>query len=249
MVTIDVQAAVEEGLRAGRKERYFREIGNFYPSEALVCHRKMVANILGTSEEDDNAPLGLFKMAVAAEDALITTLREYARNDEKISSVDDQVRVLGTFMDVNIRGYADFVVRYADGTKWVGEIKSTNNIGKMMNSNEPQVQHRAQLMLYLGILGIPSGAVVYVDRSDVSKIHQFDEDFDQDFFDDIIDHYQQAYDYIRVSKQVPPPEPSKYMPWECHFCSMRNTCIKERNKTNPNHGQTKILDVFRRISK
>ena len=225
MSEVDVYAILDEVLNHQRERDSAprkRVAGVFYPSEAMQCQRKIFMNVMRPEESaKETFPLGLFAMAKAVEGEMTSLLKiKYPL------LVHDQVRVDVDTNGFTIHGYADVVLKNGDGkVVWVGEIKSTRGIEIKKKEGVASNHHRAQLHLYLNFLKCWDGAVVYVERGDLLKLVQFDEQLDLDFVDKILKHFESAHVYIK-DDEVPPPMPVEQ--WECRYCAFQKSCTEDR---------------------
>ena len=91
-----------------------------------------------------------------------------------IAKVETQLRVEDAVLDVT--GYADIKLEYLDGSIEIAEVKSQNSrafwymIGDPKKGRAPQgayEHHKMQVLIYMHILGIERGRLVYVSKDDL----------------------------------------------------------------------------------
>jgi CRISPR/Cas system-associated exonuclease Cas4 (RecB family) len=218
---IDVFDTVEEVLKAQAEKNQHapRQVGIFYPSEALQCPRKCYFSVMCPEEAAaSDLPHGLFYMAKAVEAAIIGQVRL-----KHGLLVEEQKRlVLKIAPGVTLHGYLDFCLVNGKGkVKEIFEIKSTAMLKYMLKETEPKQHHKAQLMCYLHGFKAMEGAVVYVERGDLGKIKQFDVQYDEEFWDRIVEHFKAVAKAMKA--EVPPP-PKPIEKWECNYCAFRKLC-------------------------
>jgi hypothetical protein len=74
--------------------------------------------------------------------------------------------------ELNVSGYADLVLSNGEGKK-VYELKSKNSraFWYMVDKKEgANIQHKKQLWIYLKVLGIDEGSIVYVEKDTLSIV-------------------------------------------------------------------------------
>jgi len=231
---INIQEEIELGLQPKTK-RYDRRPGVFYPTESFVCNRRLYFRQMNEpTYEGSKLPLGLFKMGVAAELGVIEalTIALEPRGYEVVS----QKRAEYKKGDIDVHGFADFVVTSPEGEMYVGEIKSTTS-KVQMKSIYPQTGHKGQLMCYLGIFGIPKGCVLYVDRSNIGKTNQIRIPYSQESFDTIMGNFQSVIESVK--DEVAPPGYDKPT-YECKYCEYKHKCSRSTSEKS----QSKYASMF-----
>jgi len=238
---IDAQHEIELGLTPKTK-RYDRRPGVFYPTESFICQRRLYFRLTNTpAREGSKPPLGLFKMGVAAELAVIEALT-VALEPRGYTIVSQQQARYKTGR-IDIHGFADFVVTDPDGEQYVGEIKSTTSKAQLKSST-PQKYHYGQLQCYLGIFGIPQGCVLYVDRSDICKTNQIRRPFSQEDFDTIMGNFESVLDNINDGEA---PDGYSKPVYECRYCEYNHRCSRSAQAKKSNKYasmfQTKLKEL------
>lgn len=140
------------------QKREEREITSWHISKIGSCMRGMYLERLGVKPdtEFDNRTLRVFSCGHHFEEWFINILKE-----NKEIKIEEQVRVKCEKLGVS--GYADFVAEYGE-IKKVYEIKSKHSKGFGWL---PQRQHQYQLWLYLKVLGIKEGGLIYLSKDDL----------------------------------------------------------------------------------
>ena len=99
----------------------------------------------------------------------------------------------------------------------IWEIKSTKNL--YYQKNEPSDYHPEQLNLYLGLLGLGKGHIVYIDKRDLSvAVHELE--FDEELFKESVERIKELRRHIKKDEE-PDADPKS---WECGICSYQDEC-------------------------
>ena len=159
-MNIPVQEILNKTIREGREKR---EITSWQVSKLGSCLRGIYLERLGVKpdREFDDRTLRVFNVGKMFEDWFISLL------GQKGLKAETQVRVED--LELNVSGYADLVAEYK-GEKKVYEIKTkhSNAFHYMRKEGKPMRQHQYQSWIYLYLLGIKEGAIIYLSKDDLS---------------------------------------------------------------------------------
>ena len=129
--------------------------------------------------------------------------------------------------NIKVRGRVDVLFN----EKYIIELKTTNNLKKWNSElriheemKAPYDDHVLQLMLYLGMLKLKHGYIVYVEKNTL-KTKTFRVDFNLDVYEKAITRIVELHNYL-VNDKLPPAEALKNpnMRWQCRFCEFREKC-------------------------
>ena len=99
----------------------------------------------------------------------------------------------------------------------IWEIKSTKNL--YYQKSEPSDYHPEQLNLYLGLLRLGKGHIVYIDKRDLSvAVHELE--FDKELFKESVERIKELRRHIKKDEE-PDADPKN---WECGICSYQDEC-------------------------
>ena len=160
-MTIPIQDILNKTIGAKKEER---EIKHWHPSKIGSCMRGVYLERLGVKpdEEFDERTLRVFDVGHIFEDWIINILKK----DDSLK-IETQVRVEDAELDIS--GYADALIEY-NGEKKLYEIKSKHSraFHYMQKMGEGANRHHEyQLWLYMKILNIENGAILYVSKDDL----------------------------------------------------------------------------------
>jgi CRISPR/Cas system-associated exonuclease Cas4 (RecB family) len=220
-----VHDVIETALEAESKkhEHRPRKPGVFFPTDSFKCPRQVYYSVISPElAAVDRLPLGLFHMAKKAEEGII----EMVRVTYGDALVEQQYIDMEVAPGIQIHGYLDFAIKNAKGKiSHVFEVKSTANISYTMKEEKAKIHHRGQLQVYLQCLKVLTGSVVYVERGDLLKMKQFEEEYDEELWTLILDKFKHINEAMERGE---PPEPDPTEKWECRYCSYQKVCSETR---------------------
>lgn len=159
---IPIQKLLNEEIEKSRQEK--KEITSWRPSRLGACLRGIYFERLGVEgEEFDERTLRVFNVGNMFEEWIIGLIEKCP--DIKI---EKQVRIEDK--ELGVSGYVDMVAEY-QGVKKAYEIKSrqSKSFWWMKNNGEgANEQHKKQLWIYLKVLGIEEGGIIYISKDDLS---------------------------------------------------------------------------------
>jgi PD-(D/E)XK nuclease superfamily len=146
-----------------RRKKSFAPSGLFYGSGA--CAKRWYLSFEGGMYDAKAGPLQLANMK--------NGIKSHERIQEAMlkSGVASKVEIEVRSEDPPIFGFADALVSY-DELEWVGEIKTTShkNFEYRVNTNKIADYHLGQMLIYMYILEIPRGVVIY-ESKDTNELH------------------------------------------------------------------------------
>lgn len=158
-MNIPIQQLINNAVR----EREKKEITSWHISRLGSCLRGLYYERIGAKPdtEFDDRTLRVFEVGKMFEDWVVGKL------ETQPIKIDTQVRVEDKKLGVS--GYADVVATYKDTTK-VYELKTkhSRSFWYMKKEGKPMRQHEYQLWMYLWLLNIEEGALIYISKDDLS---------------------------------------------------------------------------------
>lgn len=163
---IPIQEIINKKIIQAREERTHK-IESWHCSKLGQCLRGVYFERLGIKPDKEftERELRIFDVGKMFENWIIGLIK-----DQKGVDWDTQVRVEDK--DLNVSGLADLVVGY-DGTKKVYELKSKHSRAFWYMSDKGEGanrQHEYQLWLYLKLLKIQEGSIIYISKDDLSML-------------------------------------------------------------------------------
>lgn len=160
-MTIPFQDLIDKEVR---KDREPREQKSWHPSALGSCLRGAYFQRLGVKAdtEFDDRTLRVFHCGNLFESWLVELIKKTELTIEEQVRVEDE--------KLNVSGYADIVASNKEGKK-VYEVKSkhSRSFWYMVKKGEgAMLQHQMQLWLYLHLLGIDEGNIIYLSKDDLS---------------------------------------------------------------------------------
>lgn len=153
---------IDQSLLKKQAERTKKEQTTWHASSLGGCLRGVYFKRLGVKPDKgfDAKTLRIFKMGRLIEDFYRGLLEEQAG-----LKVENEVYVRDE-KELGVSGYADVVVE-KDGEKEVLELKSinTNSYNYMTHGSGAKIGHKMQLWIYLHLLGIDIGRIVYIEKN------------------------------------------------------------------------------------
>lgn len=154
---------LDEKDNSFRKKKSFAPSGLFYGSGA--CAKRWYLSFEGGMYDSKAAPLQLANMK--------NGIKSHERIQEAMlkSGAAKEVEIEVRLDDPPIFGFADALMDHAD-IEYVGEIKTTShkNFEYRVNTNKIASYHLGQMLIYMYILGINHGVVIY-ESKDTNELH------------------------------------------------------------------------------
>ena len=155
MIEIPLQRIINEAVKEKRENK---EISSWHISKIGSCPRGVYLERQGLKPDEDfsDRQLRVFSVGKHFEEWFVGLLQ--GREGVK---AETQVRVEDKRLGVS--GYADLLLETQEGKK-VYEIKTqhSKSFWYYDNQKKPQDHHRYQLWMYLYLLGVEEGSIVYL---------------------------------------------------------------------------------------
>lgn len=209
------------------QENEKKEINSWHISKIGSCLSGLYLERLGATPEKslDSRTLRVFEAGKMFESWVI----EKIKNTEGYK-FEEQVRVEDKNLDVS--GYADILVTKPNGEKEVVELKSQHSraFWYMDKSGKPNRQHQMQLWMYLYLLNIENGKLVYVSKDDLAIAEYVVELNDEELKVETLGRLEILN---RAWKEKLPPRPNEdETAWENKYCRFHKQCKHQDNYLN-----------------
>ncbi len=146
-----------------------RKVTSWQASKIGMCLAGVYLERMGVPrlEPLDSRVKRVFQCGNLFEEYVVTQIQK-----AEIAKVETQLRIEDPTLDVT--GYADLKLEYLDGSVEIGEVKSQNSRafwymigGKGRPGEGAYEHHKMQILLYMHILKIPNGRLIYVSKDDL----------------------------------------------------------------------------------
>lgn len=129
---------------------------------------------------------------------------------------------------LGVSGYADLFLEFKDGKKWLYEIKTkhSRSFWWMVKKGQGAMQqHKYQLWLYLYLLDIEQGSIIYLSKDDLEireyVIRRDNKKLEKQVMT-ILNTLNECWE-----KKVLPPLPEKDS-WQAKYCRYHKQCLKSK---------------------
>ena len=151
--------------------------------------------------------------------AFETRMEKYLRKAGLFLAAEQTLK----FDNPPISGRYDFLIRYKATDRAIVELKTINARGLENLIDQPKPEHVIQLQIYLNLMGLKNGIVVYENKND-QDMKAFKIVKDKKVWDEILERC------IRIMNMTP-----NEVPLECtgeFYCACREVKDENRNKAN-----------------
>ncbi len=204
-----------------REERK-KDIGRYYPSEIGTCMRKIWYSYKQPISFKANT-LKIFELGNMLHEFVVKVLE--SEKNSHVTLVSKEAPFKYEVDDFVISGRIDDVILIkADGKTVIVEVKSSGNIDFI---EEAIGYNKMQLQLYMHILDIHNGILLYVDKRNLaSKV--FTVDYSEEEAIHAINRFKALHKLLKYDA-VPDPESrsSQETVWVCRNCEYRDRCYNE----------------------
>lgn len=220
---IPFQQLVNKTLREKNESREKKEQETWYASGLGSCLRGMYLSRLGLKPDQEltDRELRVFDVGNQMEDWLVGLLKQ-----QKDIEVETQVRVESK--EHHISGKCDALVLYA-GEKEVKEIKTKHSkaFWYMTKEGKPMRQHEQQLWVYLWLLNVDKGTIVYLSKDDLAiaefPVRRDDKKLEAEVMSQL-NALNEAWDKKNPLLLDLPAEDS----WQAKYCKHHKKCVDEK---------------------
>ena len=214
----DIIDLVHLGLRRDNAKKLYghRVKKNFSPTDSGKCARALFYAFKSFPKEPyDDGTLKIFALGNAIHDIIQRTIPNQLCTEFRIEQTWHN--------DLPVSGYVDSVILTKDGVAVV-DYKSMKNAGLSFISKKPKESNAQQLMMYMDVLNIHDGRLLYWGKDDGEMIEHKVE-FDQKVIDEIVKHFV----YVRkcVNENKLPPKCGADKKWSCGYCPYVPFCAED----------------------
>lgn len=161
---IPIQEMINESVQRDDK----KEMTSWHASGVGSCLRGQYFQRLGVEPDEgfDDRTLRVFQCGRLFEDWVVDLIKK--RDDIEVLD-DEGKQIYVRDDDLDVSGYVDLMVEY-EGKKKIYEIKSkhSKSFWYMKRDGKPMRHHEYQLWIYLKLLEIEEGGLVYVSKDDLA---------------------------------------------------------------------------------
>jgi CRISPR/Cas system-associated exonuclease Cas4 (RecB family) len=221
---IPIQNLIDEHIREEFNQRGKKEQSSWYISKLGGCLRGVFLERLGKESDEpfDNRTLRVFNAGNIFEDWVVNLLEQ-----QKDVKLEKQTRVEDK--ELGVSGYVDAIVEY-QGEKRPYEIKSkhSRSFWYMVNKQEgPMRHHEYQLWMYLKLLNISEGSLLYISKDDLT-VAEFIVQLKNRKLEKEVMHNLKILNDCWKTKTLPPlPDPKS---WQAKFCGYHKQCLSIKNE-------------------
>ncbi len=203
------------------REHRPKGIGKYYPSEIGNCLRKVWYSYKFPQEVSPDL-LKIFEAGNIMHGFVVDVLK--SEKHKEVQLLKSEFPFKHKMGDFEISGRIDnLVLVNASGKEVLIEVKSTGDLGFVMS--EPKPENVMQLQLYMHVLKIHDGVLLYVDKRNLQS-QVFTVPYDEDYAKEILDRFKKLHEHLKGEK-LPDPEARimrEEMGWMCRRCEYRERC-------------------------
>lgn len=219
MSMIDFNKMIDNHLK---RENYPKGVGRYYPSEIGMCLRKVYYSYMHPQEIQPEL-LKIFEVGNILHDFVVEVLRSEKNPDVEL--LKSEFPFKHEVDDFVISGRIDnLILVKISGKNVLVEVKSTGNIDFI---EEAAPHNVVQLQLYMHVLGIHDGILLYLDKRNL-KSKVFPIAYDEEKAKQILERFRALHKSI---KEGGTPEPEargdRKTLWMCRLCEYRERCYEE----------------------
>jgi len=187
------------------------EKDTYHVTDITGCLRKSFLKKKVNIELDESS-LKNFEIGHRVEDIAAKALEKMYDN------VENDYRITKEFNGYKIKGETDPILKVNNKILDMFEIKSTSYISSV--KDKPKSHHLRQVNAYMGLLGLHSCKIIYIDKKNYSDLaHHIP--FDKDMFRDFKNKAEWLHTCFKNEK-IPAAKPMEN--WECKWCDVRDIC-------------------------
>jgi len=218
---VNIQSIVDSNL-LGKEEK---KVTSWQASKLGLCLSGVVYERLGAKplEEVDSRTLRVFKCGNLFEEYIVNQLKQYEQYASEPLHVEEQVRVEDPILGVT--GYADVVLNFKDYREVI-EVKSQHSraFWYMTKKGQGAYEHHAmQLLIYMYILKIPKGRLVYVSKDDLC-IQEYEYTLEDPILKKALSNVKALNEALKSGIMPMPAEEGSF---QAKYCRFHKYCTKE----------------------
>jgi len=222
MTEIPIQNLMNKAIAEERREK--KEITSWHISKLGSCLRGLYLERMGVEPDQpfDDRTLRIFNVGNIFEDWLTELLKKKLKLETQVRVEDKKL---------NVSGYADAVIEY-EGKKKAYEIKTKNSrsFWYMQKEGKPMRQHEYQLFMYLYLLDIDEGSIVYISKDDLAILEYPVFRNDKKLEKEVMDRIGLLNKAWKLKDPSVLPLPDK-KDWQAKYCRWHNQCKAIKKKS------------------
>ena len=221
---IDFNEMIDNHLR---REFRPKDIGRYFPSEIGMCLRKTWYSYKFPVDLKPDT-LKIFEVGNLMHDFVVHVLK--SEKNPHVELLKSEFPFKHDFDGFTVSGRIDnLLLIKANAKEVLIEVKSTADVGYVREAAPHNV---AQLQLYMHMLDIHNGVLLYIDKRNLqSKV--FVVEYNKEEAEKIIERFKLLHNSL-VSDKVPEPEArqSTRTLWMCRLCEYNDRCYAETPKNS-----------------
>lgn len=206
------------------KEQKAKQVGRYYPSEIGLCMRKTWYGYKYPTQVSMEL-LKIFEAGNMVHDFVVRVFKSEKNKEVELVQEEMPFKYEGDGFLISGR-IDDLVLLKENGKQILVEVKSAKTIKGM---EKPKLPNELQLILYMHVLNIHDGVLLYVDKTNLqSKV--FEIPYSKIRGEQIIQRFKQL-DVALKNNLLPEPEGKiiEDLSWMCAFCEYAEKCDKNEN--------------------
>lgn len=196
-----------------KREKRGKERTQFYISEAGKCPRNIFFRFKqAPSREIEAEKLRLFEYGNYIHQLILRPL--FSLRLIRATEVDISPQEI-------ITGRADAIISI-DGEPYILDIKSISGRMNLEKMEEPKLEDRYQIQLYLHHFGIKKGILLYLNK-DTHQLKEFSVDYNQELVKKLLGEFEKLKS--KIESNIIPQRLSDFPEnWQCQYCEFKEIC-------------------------
>lgn len=209
-----------------KREKREKQHGRYYPSEIGSCLRKVWYSYKFPVETEPDQ-MKVFEMGNIIHEFIAKVFK--SDKNPHVELIKEEFPFRHEVDDFTISGRIDdLILLKADGSQLLVEVKSTKSIAYV---NEASPPHLAQLQLYMHILGVHDGVVLYVDKGTL-QTKWFPASYDAKKAEQVIARFKALHRCLKEDVlPIAEARKSEKTRWMCRFCEYSDKCYAATPKS------------------
>ena len=209
------------------REHRPKGMGRYYPSEIGSCLRKIWYSYKYPQEVKPEL-LKIFEVGNIMHDFVVKVLQ--SERNPHIELVKSEFPFKVEMEDFVISGRIDnLILVKADNKEVLVEVKSKKSIDFM---KEVAAANVAQLQLYMHVLGVHDGVLLYIDKTNLmTKV--FDVKYNEKQALAVLNRFKKLHEHLKNGKTpIPEARALQETIWMCRYCEYHDRCYSETPKND-----------------
>lgn len=212
----DFNRLIEQHLH---REHYPKTIGKYYPSEIGSCLRRVWFSYKYPRKTEPGL-FKIFQVGNILHDFIVEVLR--SKKTPEVELIRSEFPFKMDMKDFMVSGRVDnLILLKIHGKLVLVEVKSTKYVDSI---EKPQLHHERQIQVYMHVLGVANGMLLYVQKDNL-ETRSFEVEYERAKAEQVIERFKLLHKCLSENK-VPEPEAKedKRMQWMCKYCDYADRC-------------------------